>query len=189
MQPVNCAKRDDGGLGLIELIIAILVSTIVLAGIATVLFNSWLTQNDVLSTSEATTRGQLVSSQIERAVRNATDFKTEASETQLWVHTVYDNATGTDPRTCQAFDLGGGKAQMTRTAANLGTAAWTTWIDDDDQQWVVNVRATDGKPMFHQDGRVLSYAFEIVTDSAPVKFEGEVSMRTAATGGDPCWLP
>jgi len=178
---------DDYGLGLIELIVAVVVSTIVLAGIATVLINSWLTQNDVMSTSEATNRGQLVSAAIERAMRNATDFKTEDGDTELWVHTVYDTPKDADLRTCQAFDLGGGKAQMKRAVANLGAAAWGTWIDDSQQSWVVLVRPTDGKPMFQKDGRVLSYAFEIATDSAPVKFQGEVSLRATATGGTPCW--
>ena len=187
MFAVKPTSSDDRGLGLIELIIAILVSTIVLAGVATVLINSWLTQNDVLSTSEATNRGQLVGAAIERAIRNATDFKTEDGDTELWVHTVYDDPTGADSRTCQAFDLGGGKAQMKSSAADLSTATWGTWVDDSHQNWVVNVTAADGQPIFRKNGKVLTYIFEIATDSAPVRFQGEVSMRVTATGGAPCW--
>ncbi|KAF2416374.1 prepilin-type N-terminal cleavage/methylation domain-containing protein [Microbacterium sp. B35-30] len=187
MLPVEDGRLNDRGLGLIELIVAILVSTIVLAGIATVLINSWLTQNDVLSTSEATNRGQLVSSAIERAVRNATEFKTQDGDTQLWVHTVYDDPTGADPRTCQAFDLGEGKAQMKRAATDLAAASPSVWIDDSQQRWVVEVEPADGLPMFQKDGQVLTYTFEIATDSAPVRFQGEVSMRVGGTGGTPCW--
>jgi Tfp pilus assembly protein PilW len=187
MRAIRRADPDDHGLGLIELIVAILVSTIVLAGIAAVLVNSWLTQNDVLSTGEATNRGQLVSAAIERAVRNATDFKTEDGDTELWVHTVYDDPKDTDPRTCQAFDLGYGKAQMKRAATDLGAATWGAWVDDSQQSWVVNVAQIDGVPMFQKNGQVLTYAFEIATDSAPVRFQGEVSMRITGTGGAPCW--
>ena len=62
--------RSTTGITLIELIVGILVSTIVLIGVGSILIGAWLTQSDVLSTSEATNRGQLVSSAVEKAMRN-----------------------------------------------------------------------------------------------------------------------
>src|SRR6186713_108319 len=71
MHPMTEPVADDAGLGLIELIVALLVSSVVLIAVATILVNSWLTQQDVTSTTEATTRGQLIGQNIERAMRNA----------------------------------------------------------------------------------------------------------------------
>ena len=50
-------------------------------------------QNDVLSTSEATNRGQLVSSSVEKAMRNALYLEVEvtAADRELWVHTSFDD--------------------------------------------------------------------------------------------------
>ena len=73
--PVDGGRGKDAGLSLIELIVSVVVSMIVLAGIATVFVNSWLAQSDVLSTSEATNRGQLVGSAVEKAMRNALYFE------------------------------------------------------------------------------------------------------------------
>ncbi|MFC8683392.1 PilW family protein [Microbacterium ureisolvens] len=182
-------NHTDGeeGLGLVELIVAIFVSTIVLVAMASILINSWLTQNDVLSTSEATTRGQVISSSIERAVRNALYFDTRAADTELWVHTSFDDPASNDPRTCQAFGLGGGEATLKSSPANLNAASWGTWIDDADQSWVVRVEQSGTTPIFVQSGRTLTYTFEIKTDSAPVHFQGEVTMRAPTMGAmSPC---
>jgi len=178
---------SDEGLGLIELIVAILVSTIVLAGIAAVLVNSWLTQNDVLSTSEATNRGQLISAAIERAVRNAEWFEPDFTGTQLAVHTTFDTPAANDPRTCQAFNLGSGDAEMKSAPKDLDLVDWGTWIDDSMQAWDVEVKPSGSTPIFSQNGRTLVYMFEIDTESAPVRFQGEVTMRAPSmTAKSPC---
>ena len=78
------AAGDQAGVTLIELIVGILVSTIVLIGVGTILVNAWLTQNDVLSTSEATNRGQLLSSAVEKAMRNGLYFDVSAEGRFSW---------------------------------------------------------------------------------------------------------
>jgi Tfp pilus assembly protein PilW len=56
--PVEGEQGPDAGLSLIELIVAVVVSMMVVAGIASVFVNSWLAQSDVLSTSEASLSAQ-----------------------------------------------------------------------------------------------------------------------------------
>ncbi len=66
---------DDAGLGLIEFIVAILVSTIVLVGVGTILISSWLHAAGCDQQTQATNRGQLISSAVERAMRNGIAFQ------------------------------------------------------------------------------------------------------------------
>jgi prepilin-type N-terminal cleavage/methylation domain-containing protein len=180
-------SANDRGLSLIELIVAILVATIVLAGVATVLINSWFTQNDVLSTSEATNRGQLISASIERAVRNAEWFEPNFAGTELLVHTTFNDPALNDPRTCQAFSLGSGKAKMKNAPKDLDSVDWGTWIDDSAQAWDVEVAQSGSTPIFVQNGRTLVYTFQLDTESAPVRFQGEVTMRAPSmTAQSPC---
>ena len=67
-------EADDAGLGLIELVVSILVSTLVLIGVGSILVNAWITQGNVTTTNQATSRGQVIASSIERAMRNAVHF-------------------------------------------------------------------------------------------------------------------
>ncbi|MGN6219870.1 MAG: PilW family protein [Microbacterium sp.] len=181
-------ESDESGLSLIELIVGIVVSTIVLTGIASVLINSWLTQDDVLSTSEATNRGQLISLQIERAVRNGIAAEPRNSGTELWVHTAFNRPANADPRTCQAFKLGGGKAAMMSAPDHLSLATWGSWLDDSEQAWHVEVKPVGTAPIFSITGTTVTYSFKIETDSAPVLFGGAVSLRTSSMGAtSPCW--
>lgn len=177
--PMN-APRNDEGLSLIELIIALLVSTIILVGIATVLGNAWVAQADVTSTSQATTRGQLISSTVERAMRNAREFKVEGVDGgELWVWTSLDGA-----RECQGFLLADGGARMTITAGMLPSpSTWPDWEQDVAQHATPSLR-----DFFVDHGDSIDYAFDILTDSAPVRFEGVAARRFNAAGGiNPCW--
>lgn len=198
---MNTARRtevwkradDDSGLSLIELIIGIVVSTVVLVGIASVLVNSWLAQSDVLSTSEATNRGQIVGSSIEKAMRNALYFEVleggvkQASGSELRVHTTLDGDFK-----CQAFHIADGVADMRFSDSRVDLAAWGSWLDASDYGlFAVNVEvpAAGG---FSQTptagvGSTLAYEFSVETDSAPVNFAGEVSIRAAEAGNGGCW--
>jgi prepilin-type N-terminal cleavage/methylation domain-containing protein len=191
--PIEHKRCPDAGLSLIELIVAVVVSTIVLAGIATVFVNSWLAQSDVLSTSEATNRGQLVSSAVEKAMRNALHFEvfegavTQANGSELRVRTTLPGDLE-----CQAFHVADGVAEMKSSNSRVDLAGWGSWLDVTNYDaFVVNVKApTTGA--FRQTpttgaGTTLTYDFAVRTDSAPVKFTGEVSIRAAEAGTGGCW--
>ena len=178
--PRGVPTGEDQGLGLIEVILAILISTIVLVGVGTILINSWLTQQDVTTTTQATNRGQLITSAVERAMRNAQAFQvTGTSGSELWVWTSLAGAE------CQGFRLTDGAAQMKSSSGALGAPAdWPEWQEG------VQQRTTAGVPIdfFTEAGRTVSYTFDIRTDSAPVRFGGEASTRYASSGGvNPCW--
>ena len=178
------APGDDDGLTLIELIVGLLVSTIVVVGVATILVNSWLTQNDVLSTSQATNRGQLVSSAIEKAMRNALYAQVLGGGSELWVRTTF-----TDDRRCQAFHIADGVAEMKSDAVDVASAAWGRWLDVAEyDHFVVNVDAPPAG-VFSPTGvaTTVNYDFAVKTDSAPVQFSGEASIRAGQTGSGGCW--
>ncbi|WP_426325004.1 PilW family protein [Microbacterium sp. E-13] len=176
------AYPDDdssAGLSLIELIIYVLLASVLLGAMATILINSWSTQKDVQTTNEATTRGQLIGQGIERAMRNAQAFEVSTDGTLLRIDTRLDGA-----RRCQAFWMTGGAAYMTTSATSLPAAITTDWPDP----WQLGVVQNGTTRFFEQDGLTVAFTFDITTESAPVRFEGEAAMRTPATGGTtPCW--
>jgi type II secretory pathway pseudopilin PulG len=185
------ANRDrESGLGLIELIVAIVVTGLVMAAIATVLVNSWRTQEQVVSVTEATNRGQLVGSAIERAMRNALYFEVESNDVLL----VRTSLTGAQE--CQGFRLSAGtspdfgNAQMdmaekpaSGVALPSDRSTWPEWQSGVAQQGTTNYFTKTG------DG-TLKYAFQIETDAAPVAFASSIAPRSiqeSVIGSDGCW--
>ena len=146
--------------------------TLVLGGLAVILFNSWRTQENIVSETDATNRGQLVSSLIERAVRNGVAVDVPDGNT-LRVHT---SLVG--EQECQGFSFTGGIASMTMRSGALGTV-WPAWQD--------GITAISGQPILEQDGGTVTYAFEIATTGAPVRFIGTVAPRNPTGVSSPCW--
>lgn len=173
-------KDCDEGLGLIELIVAIVVSGILLAGVATILARSWQTQEEVISVSEATNRGQLVASAIERAVRNGLYVQISDSGSVLRVSTSLAGGLK-----CQGFGLtsdAGGSARFSASATSLGVAS-------DWPEWQPGIIAQAGTPYFEEPSPgIFRYSFQLATESAPVRFSGEVTPRSIQEGdSDSCW--
>lgn len=180
-------------MALLELIVALVVSSLVLLGVATILINSFVTQNSVMSTSEATNRGQVVGSAIEKAMRNAVYSTVLPGGTVLLVETTFD-APG-DARHCQAFRLSDKTAQTASSASSVATPTWGTWLSDDSSlAWTVLVRQSGTTPFFAQTNPTLPnggvrYVFDIQTDASRVVFRGEVrpEWQPAAGGTPTCW--
>lgn len=175
------ARNMESGFSLVELIIALLVSMIVIIGAATILVNSWLTQQDVTSTTEATTRGQLMGSTIERAMRNAKGFQLTPSDDSAIELRVWTSLGGN--RTCQAFQLDVGQARIASSTSTLPDPS--SWGD-----WEVGVQRQGTSPFFRRIGATtVEYTFQLETTSAPVPFSGEAKMRTIVDPGEtsPCW--
>ncbi|MDR7190286.1 Tfp pilus assembly protein PilW [Microbacterium sp. BE35] len=172
------AISGDAGLSLIELIIYILLSSLLLSAMAVVLVNSWSTQKDVASVTQATNRGQVIGSAIERAMRNALDFDVDdATGTELRVRTSLGGNLA-----CQAFLLKDGDARFTTSSGALPTLA-SDWA-----RWENGIAQYASTPFFVENGDVVTYTFDIETDSAPVRFSGEAAARSTATGvSSPCW--
>jgi prepilin-type N-terminal cleavage/methylation domain-containing protein len=169
---------NDDGLSLIELIVALVISGIVLAAIATIFVNSWRTQEQVTSVTQATNRGQLVSSTIERALRNALYFEVSESGTVLRVRTSLEGDLK-----CQGFRITEAAAQLTTDASALASpnTAWATLQSGITKQGSTPyfVRTTPGS---------LTYSFNVTTDASPVSFSADAdprSVQEAGSGG--CW--
>ncbi|WP_314502648.1 prepilin-type N-terminal cleavage/methylation domain-containing protein [uncultured Microbacterium sp.] len=175
--------RDDSGVTLIELIVGILVSTVVLMGVSSILIGAWLTQSDVISTSEATNRGQLVSSAVEKAMRNGLYFDVSAGGTVLMIETTLNGQLK-----CQAFRLDEEVAQLKTAESGLPSAPWGTWLAEDaDRGWQALVGQSGSTSFFVATGETLTYTFDIETESAPVQFRGEASLRWVESGSPSCW--
>lgn len=169
--------RRDSGVTLIELIIYVLLTGLVLLTTATILINSWTTQQNVTSVTEATARGQSMSSTIERAIRNALSFAISSDGTTLRVRTSLSGSLE-----CQGFQLlPTGQARLTQSPSALpASSTWTPWHEGVAQDGLIK--------FFAADGQDVTYTFEIATDSAPVRFVGVVSTRSTPTGVTaPCW--
>ncbi|WP_127475543.1 type IV pilus modification PilV family protein [Microbacterium sulfonylureivorans] len=174
---MNHDSHRDAGVSLIELIVYVLLASIVVLTTAMILINSWNTQKDVTSVSEATNRGQSMGSTIERAMRNALDFEVSPDQQELRVRT---SLTGSQQ--CQAFYLATGTSRLAQSSGLLPstTTSWTVWN--------TGVKKNGATPFFVATGQHLVYTFDIETDSAPVRFSGEVSTRSTPTGvSSPCW--
>jgi Tfp pilus assembly protein PilW len=170
--------ENEDGLGLIELIVAVVVSGIVIAAVATIFITSWRTQEQVTSVTQATQRGQLVSSTIERAMRNALYFDVTEGGTVLRVST---SLTG--ELKCQGFRLTDPGAQFTVHAGSLASpnTAWPTWQSGIAQQgstaYFVRTAANS-----------LTYTFNITTEASPVTFSADVAPRSGQeAGSNGCW--
>lgn len=174
---------EDDGLSLIELIFYVVILGLITTGIAVVFFNTWKAQASISDQVDATERGQLVSSQIEKAMRNAVAYKITDPSLALSLTSgstlvVATSMTGTNA--CMAFNLNGGTAQLTTTSGGaVGPAPWPTW------QSGINAHPTSAGtplPFFSQAGSDVAYSFDVTSANGPaVHFEGTVYLRN--TGG------
>ena len=170
----------DRGLGLIEVFVWFVVGGIVLAGVAAVLARSWQTQDEVISVGEATNRGQVVAAAIERAVRNALYVQVSDGGSVLRVSTSLPARLK-----CQGFQVTGDPGGSTRfSTSDSALGAPDTW-----QDWQPGVSQQAGTPFFEEPSPgVIRYVFQLETESAPVRFVGEISPRSIQEGdNDSCW--
>lgn len=157
----------------------VLLASLLLASMAAILINSWTTQNNVRSTTDATNRGQVYGAAVERAVRNAVDLRVLPSDTDGTRLEVWTSLGGS--LTCQGFELTEGFAAMSRSAGVLPALPdWGSWATD--------ILRHDGEPFFARAGDTVVYTFDVETESASVRFSGEASMRSTRDGEEsPCW--
>jgi len=172
----DTASSSDAGVTLIELIMYMLIAAILSSLIVMMLVNTLKTQNNVISETTATTRGQLVASTLERSMRNALAFNVSADGSTLLVRTSLDNNL-----VCQGFALATTSgAQFIQTSSALpASSTWPTW-----QSGVVAHGTT---PFIAQTLNGVSYSFDLKTNGAPVHFTGTVTARNLTGVTSPCW--
>lgn len=179
--------RDDAGLSLIELIVAVVVGGIVMSAMVMIFVNSWKTQEEVISVTDATNRGQLVSSAIERAMRNALYFEvSEGGVVGTTGSVLHVRTSLPGGLKCQAFQLTAG------SAPDFGTVHWATSVTAVPgtlPAWRTGIQKLGAAEYFTRTaGDTLTYTFNIDTDAAPVTFTGDIAPRSILmTGSDGCW--
>lgn len=171
---------DEQGVSLIELVVVVAILGVVGLVMGTLFSNVWRSQEAVNAQSQATTRGQLIASEVERAMRNAIAFDVSADGTMLRVNT----ALGGGLR-CQAFQLAADGLHMTVASAPAAASGWPLWQTD--------VTVASGS-FITKSGTSISYSFDALSKSgsravaAPVRFQGTAYMRNSAAGSlGPCW--
>lgn len=166
------SEQDDDGLTLIEVVIYMVVLSIITIAIVMILTNTMRAQASVTSQSQATTRGQLVASEVEKAMRNAVAFAVSADGTTLRVNTSFGGT-----QQCQAFSLEPEGLKMSISGSPAPDI--TTW-----PIWQKRVAAVDASTQVFtalgSDG--VAYAFNSTSDSAPVRFAGNAYTRNDKTG-------
>lgn len=193
--------RDEDGSSLVELVIYMLVLSILLTGLSIMFFNMWKTQATVDAQTQATTHGQLVSSEVEKAMRNATGFQVINGGNTLLVQTSFSG-----DRRCQAFyfnPTGGSKSRgtlhMVIAAAPAPEAssgfAWQDGVgiygDATFSKFFTGVNALGVPTATTPIGVHYSFAAtapDSTTKSGPVVFTGTAYPRNSTLGGtSACW--
>lgn len=183
---MNCDRdsADDEGFSLVELIFYVVILGLITTGIAVVFFNTWKAQASVSDQVDATERGQLVASQMEKAMRNAVAYEITdptlasslSSGSTLVVATAMSGSNA-----CMAFNLTGGTAQLTTTSgARVAAAPWPTW-----QSGITQHKNSGGVlvPFFTQVGSDVAYSFDVTSANGPtVHFEGTAYLRNPSWG-------
>jgi len=196
----------DEGLSLIELIIYIVVLGILGVGSVTIFLNMWKTQANIDAQTQGTAHGQLVGSEIEKAMRNATGFQVISGGNGLIVQTTFPGA-----RQCQefSFDATGGVDNQGTLSMAFSAAPARSLTARDAWQDGLNPASTlhpDGEftALFTAvglNGHVVTvapagvhYSFKATapdrdTTSGPVTFSGSAFPRDSNQVGDvsTCW--
>ncbi|WP_457101726.1 type IV pilus modification PilV family protein [Microbacterium sp. P5_E9] len=171
-------RSNEDGVSLIELVVYVLLLAIVMSAVAVIFVNTWKAQQSVTAQTRATTRGQLVSSEVERAMRNAIAFDLSPDGTTLKVQT---SLTG--EQECQGFYFSGHEVRMIVKSSPITKSPdqWNQWQSGIDQ---------DGVTAYLQplSTRGVRYTFQAAAPAAPVRFTGETYMRNSVAGTvAPCW--
>lgn len=166
-------RRDESGLTMVELVLFIVFSAVIAVIATSVFINTVVSQNQVTSVTESTTRGQAIAQSIERALRNASaaSITTDgAGNVVLAVVTSLDEP-------CQAWRVTPAGGIDASSGAGFGT-----WGELSDR-----AEAIGTTPYFAWDGPRVRYSYALATDGTPVNFTGAILPRgSGGSVGDSC---
>ncbi len=162
--------------------------------IASIFANSWIAQSDVLTTTQATNRGQLMGQSIEKSARNADAIRITSDGRYVGFRVRTSSGYSCAAYLIQSASPADSLVSTTASPLLLPTA--TGWP----QPWLSkNVQPKAGNPYFAVSSTstpVVTYLFQIRTNAAPVTISGQASARgqgilvstdSSPQGASPCW--
>lgn len=181
MTPAKSA--DDRGTTLVELIIYATVAGILLAGIAGLFVNSWVSQTQTTNRDAATGTAAAISASLARSIRNAALFEVEGDGATVRASV----AVEPDQWECRAWSLtadGDLLYRRSETTIPLGsTSGWAILASG------VTGTLPDGG-IFGPggaDGRLLEIGFTVDAADQSVTIADGVTARAAGSEAPTCW--
>lgn len=182
--------RSDRGFTLIELIVASGLIVLVLSVLGGIMISSLTTETSVRNVTTATSTGQLVTTSLERGIRNAATpitFSAPGGIDQMITARVAGSGAVVS-YSCQAwyYSSVNQTIRYTRSATAITAAnasaqtGWTLLASG------VTPLAS-GTPVFSLSGSAVSFAFKVDAGKYPaVAFESSVTSQSGITGVAPC---
>ncbi|RNE59217.1 PulJ/GspJ family protein [Cryobacterium tepidiphilum] len=193
---MSANSRNDEGLTLIELLVAMMVSLVVLLIVGSLLVNTLKTERTVRTATQDTSSAQLVAKSVSQGVRNATDFwhspagsvpEILMARTQRTI-----DAGGNPVWVCRAWSFADGQVRTatsstpiakTQTAASV--QSWTLLADGVEATTAGSVAL----PVFAWSGRKVDLALNVSTGTPEPTLihTTAVSRQEPAAAGAPCF--
>ncbi|MHB1171413.1 MAG: hypothetical protein ACYCZY_02735 [Lacisediminihabitans sp.] len=180
---------DDAGLTMIELVFYMVLLSVVLLIAGGMLVSSLTTQRDVGSLTSAASVGQLVASNVEMGIRNASTLRAESPTALgqlLRSRSVTATGTGVSTWQCRAWYLaGGGNFYTTQSTSGMvaapsssaDLAAWTLLAQG------VSVPTGTSQAFTGSDGQV-NLAIQVAAGNArPILISTTIASRPQANTG------
>lgn len=171
--------RDEDGMSLVELIVAVSVAALVLGLIASVFVNGFTAQREGVARDAATGAANVVASSVSTSVRNSTAIRTNAAGTRL--DATYIAADGTPE--CRAWELRGNALVYRASKTGALPAADATW-----GKLATGVvgRLAAGKIFAVQNASSLQMSMDVTVDGITVALADGVVAQGVSTGGLAC---
>ncbi|SBS74120.1 type II secretion system protein J [uncultured Microbacterium sp.] len=186
---------DDEGISLVELIVAVIVSSLI-AGLLTMVFiNGWTTQQKSIARDSATGQANVLTSTMANALRNATSIRVSGAGTRIDAVVTKPSASfsGTWTWECRAWVLTDQSIRYSAGATPRGAdpSGWTVLVGKSAKRPLDKVAAPSGGVPFTLVGsKGVHTTLDITVGDVQktVKLsDGMTAQAVATTGAIACW--
>lgn len=174
-------RTDEGGITLVELLVALFISALVLGLLALMFANGLRAQTQATDRDRATGAGNVMSNSLLTSIRNASEFRVIDGR-----GLIAKVATGGTDWECRAWALGDGELRYRASRTALSTV--------DTSEWGAIARGVSGtlpggRAFAAAGDRALSIGIQVVSGETTIPFTNGVTAQAVDDGTDttPCW--